>query len=213
MKISRIGIVSVFIILFSVSCRSGEDMSAYFDEGRIENNIYISDSTGLKMMIPEGWKPVLKMNKKDEGRVREKLDNMEVSVAPFIRLISLEKDKYNRFRSGHEIFERIDKKKELREDLMADRELISYVFPPPVKIIAVNPIIRETIDSIDFLTFSYECFLPSPINKKLYGITYVGIVRNKFLFITINYTDLENRKEIMDAWLNSTFDKSKWRRY
>ena len=209
MKISRIGIVSAFIILLSASCRSGEDMSAYFDEGRIENNTYISDSTGWKMMIPEGWKPALKMNKKDEGRVREKLDNMDVSVAPFIRLISLEKDKYNRFRSGHEIFERINKKKELREDLMADRELISYVFPPPVKVIVVNPIIRETIDGIDFLNFSYECFLPPPINKKLYGITYTGIVRNKYLFITINYTDLENRKEILDAWLNSTFDKSK----
>ena len=56
MKISRIGIVSIFIILLSVSCRSGEDMSAYFDEGRIENNILVKSIVteiakgGIKML-------------------------------------------------------------------------------------------------------------------------------------------------------------------
>ena len=82
---------------------------------------------------------------------------------------------------------------------------------PPIEIITIRPITKEIIDSIEFLTYSYECFLPPPINKKLYGISYMGLVRNKYVGVSINYTNLENRKEIMDAWFNSTFDKSKWK--
>ena len=210
MKISRIGIVSVFIILLSVSCRSGEDMSAYFDEGRIENNTYISDSTGWKMMIPEGWKPALKVKSEVENKAKEIYGNIGVSVSPLIWLLSIEKDKFNVFRFFYKVAISANND-DLKDMVTIEHKLLPEMLLPPIEIITIRPITKEIIDSIEFLTYSYECFLPPPINKKLYGISYMGLVRNKYVGVSINYTNLENRKEIMDAWFNSTFDKSKWK--
>ena len=211
MRISSIGIISVFIILLSASCRPGGDMSAYFDEGRIENNTYISDSTGWKMTIPEGWKPALKVKSEIENKAKEIYDNIGVSVSPLMWLLSIEKDKFNVFRFFYKVPISVNDS-DLKAMAAVEHKLLPDMLQPPIKIIAIRPITKEMIDSIEFLTYSYECFLPPPINKKLYGISYMGIVRNKYVGVSINYTDLENRKEIMDAWLNSTFDKSKWKK-
>ena len=213
MKISRIGIVSVFIILLSVSCRSGEDMSAYFDEGRIENNTYISDSTGWKMMIPDGWKLGLKMNSEENKQIDKIYDNAGVSISPkssITQLISLEKDNYNMFSANYGIAEHVNED-ELRKVITIGKELLPDTFVASIEIITIGPIRKEVIDNVNFLTYNFECLLPPPINKKMYGVSFLGIVNDYYFSVSVNCTDLENRKEIMDAWFNSTFDKSKWK--
>ena len=213
MKISRIGIVSVFIILLSVSCRSGEDMSAYFDEGRIENNTYISDSTGWKMMIPEGWRLTLKVKEDEANRIEKKYNEADVitpAASSVTWLIAFEKDKYNVFRSSYEM-PMCANDDDLKKSINVERDFLPNLFPLPIKVVSVHPIVKEVVNGISFYSYTYECFLPEPINKKLYGCLYFGIVENKYFAVVFRYTNLENRKEIMDAWYNSTFDKSKWK--
>ncbi|WP_294476343.1 hypothetical protein [uncultured Bacteroides sp.] len=205
MKVNRI--VLIFIILLSVSCRTREDMSAYFDEGRIEDNAYISDSAGWKMTIPEGWELTQKINEEDVNEAQEYFDT-KLSM-PFISsLVSLKKETLNTFRSCiyHNVKGNIE---ELKEFMASSMESISSV-RSPVEIISISPIEKEFIDNIEFQTYSYQLYLPYPTNKKIYGISYMSLIGNKYIEVSMNYTNSKNKKEIIDAWRNSVFDKSKW---
>ena len=205
MKANKIALI--FIILLFVSCRTREDMSAYFDEGRIEDNAYISDSAGWKMAIPEGWELTQKINEEDVNAAQEYFDTK--LTMPFISsLISLKKETLNTFRSC--IYNNVKGNiEELKEFMASNMKSISSV-RSPVENITISPIGKEFIDSIEFHTYSYQLYLPYPINKKVYGISYMSLIGNKYIEISMNYTNSKSKKEIMDAWRNSVFDKSKW---
>lgn len=214
MRISKIGLVLAFIGLFSTSCGLKRDMSAFFEEGRIEGNTYISDSTGWNMSIPEGWKLSLKMDAEETKEADDIYDRAGVIISPelsTIQLISLEKDTWNIFSASYGAADSVNED-ELKKSMMMERSLLPDAFVPSIKLIAIHPIREEVIDSINFLTYTFECLLPSPISKKVYVISYLGIVGDKFFSASINYTNIENQKEMMDAWKNSLFDRSKWKR-
>lgn len=205
MKINRIALAC--ILLLSVSCRSGEDRSAYFDEGRIENNTYTSDSAGWKMTIPHGWELTPKIENEDVNKAQRYFD-IQLSMPRASFLISLKKEAANTFRSC--IYHLTNGNTgELEEIMASNREAMSSV-RPPAEIVTLSPVRKEIIDGIEFRTYSYHCFLPYPANKNIYGLLYMGLMGNKYIEVSINYTNTENRNEILNAWLNSVFDKRKW---
>lgn len=206
MKINRIAVAC--ILLLSVSCRSREDRSACFDEGRIENNTYISDSAGWEMTIPHGWELTPKIENEDVNKAQRYFD-IQLSRPRALFLISLKKEAANTFRSC--IYHPANGNTEELEEIMAsNREAVSSV-RPPAEIVTLSPVRKEIIDGIEFRTYSYHCFLPYPANKNIYGLLYMGLMGNKYVEVSINYTNTENRNEILNAWLNSVFDKRKWR--
>lgn len=202
-------ITLIFVILLSVSCRTKEDMSVYFDEGRIEDNVYISDSAGWKMTIPAGWKLTQKINEKDVNKAQGYFDT-ELSMPCISSLVSLKKGTLSTFRSCiyHNVKGNIE---ELKEFMNAGMESIGSV-RSPVEIITISPIGKEFIDNVEFQTYSYQLYLPYPINKKIYGMSYMSLIRDEYIEISMIYTNSESKKEIMDAWRNSVFDKSKWKK-
>ena len=125
--------------------------------------------TGWKMTIPEGWRLALKVQENEASKIEKKY-NVAGIIAPAASsvtwLIAFEKDKYNAFRSSYEI-PICANEDNLKKSINVERDFLPNLFPPPIEIISVHPIVKETVNSISFYSYTYECFLPEPINKKI----------------------------------------------
>ena len=205
----KVYIILMLIAAVYTSCRQVQGTEQFFDEGRMEGNVYINDTIGWKMEIPATWKLSHRITQKVKDEFSSWLDSMDVqhpSLSSYVQLLSIEKDRLNIFRSnydkkkGEDVNERM-----LRETMQTYCELLPYLFPPPVQVIYCSPVEKKRIRGKTFLYLSYECYLPAPLDKKLYGMAYMGVVNNYVLEVTINYTDEKNKDEIMNAWLNSKF--------
>ena len=204
----KVYIILMLIAAVYTSCRQVQGTEQFFDEGRIEGNVYINDTLGWKMEIPDTWKLGHRITQSVKDKFVDFLDSADIehpSFASNIQLLSIEKDRFNIFRSSYiKKVENVNEKG-LREMIQTSCELLPYLFPPPAQVEYCSPVEKKRIRGKTFLYLSYECYLPAPLDKKLYGMAYMGVVNNYVLEVTINYTDVKNKNEIMDAWLNSNF--------
>lgn len=209
MRISRIYIILMLIAVVYTSCRQVQGTEQFFDEGRIEGNVYINDTLGWKMEIPATWRLSYRVPQQIKDSLIGILDSLDIeypSASSDIQLLSIEKDMLNIFRSSYEKKVENINEGDLRETMQGYCELLPYMFPSPVQFKYCSPVEKKRIKGMSFLYFSYECYLPAPFDKKLYGMAYTGVVNNYVLEVTINYTDEKNKNEIMDVWLNSKFN-------
>lgn len=207
MRKNRVQNILILIVIIFASCRKVQNTEPFFDEGRIENDTYINDTIGWKMSLPVGWDLTRRITEELKNEYINLANSAEVeylNMSSHRQLLALEKDQFNVFRSSYEKVKDVSNVT-LYETMQAYSELIPSLFPSPVQFKYCSPIKKKGIKGVSFLYFSYECFMPAPIDKKLYGMAYMGVVKNYLLEITINYTDKQNEKEIMDAWLKSTF--------
>lgn len=208
MGISRIYIILMLIAVVYTSCRQVQGTEQFFDEGRIEGNVYINDTIGWKMEIPDTWKLSRRITQEVKDGFVNFLDSVDIEHPSFssnTQLLSIEKDRFNIFRSYYDKKAENVSERMLRETMQTYYELLPYLFQPSMQVIYCSPVEKKRIRGMSFLYLSYECYLPTPLDKKLYGMAYMGVVNNYVLEVTINYTDDKNKNEIMDVWLNSKF--------
>lgn len=208
MRRNKVYIILILIAAVYTFYRQVQGTEQFFDEGRIEGNVYINDTLGWKMEIPATWRLSHRVTQQIKDSLIGILDSLDIeypSASSDIQLLSIEKDMLNIFRSSYEKKVENINEGDLRETMQGYCELLPYMFPSPVQFKYCSPVEKKRIKGMSFLYFSYECYLPAPLDKKLYGMAYMGVVNDYVLEVTINYTDDKNKDEIMNAWLNSNF--------
>lgn len=194
-------LIFISIVLLIVACR--QDPNKQIEEGQVNGDVYESAEIGWSVKIPKGW-TVVRQNLEKGKEAMEKTAGGEIDVSQLKQLITFKKDAFNLFASTSEPFEE-EYPGEFIENTKYIQKLIYDTY--------VNQGIKADTSSgaalIDDLNFSMLEF-------KIYGKDgnlimtqklYSRLINGFQFGININYNNDEDRDILMDAVMNSKFDK------
>ncbi|MCK8481472.1 hypothetical protein [Psychroserpens algicola] len=204
---------SCILLLFSfviLACKN-PDPNKQIDEGKIENNIYVSQEVGWRMEIPEGWDIVTleETNASNEVGfdVIEDMVDGEIDLSEFKNLLSFKKNQFNLFSSSSERFIETYEN-EWEENNIALKELISDAYTGQGIKSTSTDITTETIDGIKFSVYEFSIYGPDN-NIILNQLAYSALINGYDFAANINYNNEDDKNEMLNAFKNSTFKKPK----
>ena len=192
-------------VLFS--CKT--DSNKQIDEGKITENTYHSEEIGWTMEIPKDWNVTHKSDL--DKRTKKGLDaisetaGIEIDASGLKQLLNFQKNQFNIFQSTSEPFEE-EYEGEWEENNDGLKELIYMTYLE--KGIRTDSTETKTI-KIDGLEFeSSEFTIYSPKGEVILNqIMFSRLINGLDFGVNINYNNESDKKEMLDAWLNSKFKK------
>lgn len=199
----------IYILLLSMFSCGQIDPNKQIDEGKIENHSYSSKEIGWTINIPENWTVTSReQNEKYEKKgldAMEELVEGEIDISGLKNLIGFQKNRFNIFQSTSEPF-KLEYEGEWEETNNGVKELIYNTYLQQG--IRVDSTATEIIkiDGLDF--HSYEFIVYGPNNDVILNQLMYSRLINGFDFAAnINYNNDSDKKEMLNAWMNSKFKK------
>ncbi|SFU45790.1 hypothetical protein SAMN05216480_10467 [Pustulibacterium marinum] len=204
MKI-KITLLLFLTVLFS--CKT--DPNQQIDEGKITENTYHNEEIGWTMEIPEGWNVT---HKSDVDRRTKKglealseTSGFEIDTSGLKQLLNFEKNRFNIFQSTSELFE-VEYEGEWEETNASAKELIYYAYMERGIRADSTAIKTIVIDGMEFQLYGFTIY-----NAKgevlLNQLIYSRLINGYSFGVSIHYNNEADKKQMLDAWLNSTFQK------
>ncbi|MDF0708485.1 hypothetical protein [Flagellimonas okinawensis] len=196
----------LFITVF-ISCKT--DPNKQIDEGKITENIYHSKEIGWTMEIPKGWevthRSILdKRTEKGLDAINETA-GIEYDVSGLKQLLNFQKNQFNAFQSTSEPFE-LEYEGEWEENNAGLKELIYNTYlNRGIKTDSTET--RTTnIGGLEFQFYEFTIYSPQG-EVILNQIMYSRLINGLDFGVNINYNNESDKNEMLEAWLNSKFQK------
>ena len=203
----KIKLTILFFITVLISCKT--DPNQQIDEGKITENSYHSEEIGWTMEIPKGWdithKSVLdKRTEKGLDAINE-TTGIEYDASGLKQLLNFQKNQFNIFQSTSEPFE-VEYEGEWEENNAGLKELIYSTYLERGMRTDSTETKTIKIDGIEFQSYEFTIYSPKG-NIILNQIMYSRLINGLDFGVNINYTNETDKKQMLDAWLNSRFKK------
>ena len=207
MKI-KFTLILLLILISITSCRQS-DKNRQIDEVEIKNDVYISNELGWHIKIPENWKVVAKEETEEykaigkegfESIIDEEIDTSKLKV-----LISFKKTEFNLFLSNSEPF-KLEYEGEWEENNSMAKKLIYDAYLGQGIGVDSTETKIEKIDGKKFHTYELKIYSEEG-DVILNQLIYSRLINGYDLFVSLNYDNESDKKEMLDAWLNSKFSK------
>lgn len=200
-------IILIFLIILP-SCKK-TDPNKTIDEGNISENVYTSQEIGWTIEIPKGWKIISKeekdkWQKKGEKAITE-FTGEEMQYEGLKDLVGFKKNQFNIFQATSEPFE-VEYEGEWEENNQILKELLYQTFESQGIRVDSTETSTETIDNIDFKTFSFTIYGPKG-DIILKQITYSTLINGLDFGVNMSYNNDKNRDEMLKVWRGSKFNK------
>ncbi len=196
-------------ILISITSCGQIDPNKQIDEGNVENDVYSSKEIGWTIDIPNNWKIISReQNEEFQKKGLNAIENIvdgEIDASGLKNLIGFQKNLFNIFQSTSELFE-LEYEGEWEENNAGLKELIyiTYLDQGTKVDSTATKIIK--IDGLDFHTYEFTIYGPKG-DVILNQLMYNQLINGFDFGVNINYNNESDKKEILDAWLNSKFRK------
>jgi len=198
-----------FLLFLTVLISCNTDPNKQIDEGKITKNSYHSKEIGWTMEIPKGWnvthKSVLDKGTKKGLDALNKTAGIEIDASGLKQLLNFQKNKFNIFQSTSEPF-KLEYEGEWEENNAGLKELIYSTYLQ----LGMKTDSTETkvvkIDGIDFQSYKFTIYSPKG-DIILNQIMYSRLINGLDFGININYNNEPDKKEMLEAWINSKFKK------
>jgi len=197
-------LAGIFILF---SCKQ-IDPNKQVDEGKFEANVYSSAEIGWTITIPENWKIISRaQSDKFEQKgldVMEEMVDGEIDTSGLKNLLGFQKNQFNIFQSTSEPFE-LEYPGEWEENNALLKEFLYQTYANQgIKVDSSETTIIK-IDGLDFHSYKFIIYNPQGeviLNQLLYGRWVNGLDFG----VNINYNNEADKKEMLDAWLQSKFE-------
>jgi hypothetical protein len=201
----KINIITLIVIAFLVSCKSNPDKQ--IDEGMFNKNVYHSEEIGWTMKIPNGWnvthRSELSKRTKKGLDVLNETAGIDYDASELKQLLNFQKDKFHIFQSTSEPFI-LEYEGEWEENKKGIQELIYETYSSRgIKVDTSST--KEKIDNLEFEVFHITMYGPDG-KIMLYQDMYGKHINGYDFGVNLNYIKDEEKKEMMKAWKNSTFE-------
>jgi len=201
----------LLVISISTYACKNVDPNNQIDEGNIENNVYKSNEIGWEMEIPKGWEIVtMEETKSFQEKGTDFLENIaeaEIDVSKLRNLLSFKKGLFNMFQSTSEPYE-IEYEGEWEENAVALKEFLYDAYTQQGIKVSVSDTTTELIDGLEFQLYTFSLYGPDDeviLNQMMYST-----LTNGYDFgVNINYNNDTDKNEMLTAFQNSKFRKSK----
>jgi hypothetical protein len=200
-------VVLIGILISIISC--GDSNANKQQEETSENNVFYSKEIGWTISIPTNWKIIsTEQNEENVKKGSEALQKMvegEIDSSKLKSLISFQKDQFNNFQSTSETFEP-EYPEEWEVSSAASKELVYNSYENQgIKVDSTATTIIN-IDGLDFHTYEFIVY-DSDGAIILNQIMYSRLINGLDFGVNINYNNESDKKELVDAWMNSKFIK------
>jgi len=202
---------TVFLLaaLLLFSCKQKDrhvDPNKQVDEGAVKGETYVSQDMGWTVVIPKGWNVVSRdqteANERKGAEAVKKSSHTDIDVSEMKHLISFQKDKFNSFMSSSEPFPD-DRPGAFDENCAAVNKMIYDAY-------ASQGIRSDTSTSVEVIhghrfNVFHTTLYSSEGKVLLRQMLYSKLINKKIFSVTINYNNEDDKKVMMDAFMNSTF--------
>ena len=181
----------------------------YFYEGRIENGRYINDSIGWEIAIPEGWELSHTRSASENRNAKDilKKQGVEESVLSGVKeLVAFQKGPLNKFLSSVEPADGMSEE-DVEQNMIDIGYVMQNAFAEMGAEFTFDYPAREVIDGKVFYVATSETIMPDN-ETKFWMIAYGGVTGDRYLSVTISYTDPKYKSEMLEAWRGSVFKLS-----
>ena len=185
---------------------------------KVENNtelinnkqkIYNNQELGWTIEVPKGWKI---NNQAEKDKLTKKwLDVVEwivdekIDIRGLKNLISFQKNKFNIFQSTSEPFEN-QYEWEWKENNANVQQFIYDTYVSQWIKVDTSEIKTEKIDGLDFEYYTFTIY--NNKNKVvLQQIIYSRLINGLDFGVVISYNNESDKNEMLNAWINSKFNK------
>lgn len=205
----KIKLITLFFLLFLISCKT--DPNKQIDEGNITNNTYHSNEIGWTIEIPKDWevthKSILdKRTQKGLDAINETA-GIDFDMSGLKQLLNFQKNKFNIFQSTSEPF-KLEYEGEWKENNAALKKLIYNTFiQRGIKTDSTETKIIK-IDGLEFHSYQFTIY-DFKDDIILNQIIYSRLINGLDFGVNINYNNESDKKEMLEVWLNSKFEKQK----
>lgn len=196
-------------VLLSITSCKEVDPNKQVDEGSFKNDTYTSIEMGWTMDIPKDWDITTREQNEEDMElgleiVEEVIDG-EIDISASKDLLGFQKNDFNSFQAISEPFE-IEYPGEW-EEANADLKKIIYIGISNQGI-KLDSTITTTVkvDGLDFLKYGFTVYGPEG-DVILNQIMYSRYINGSDFGVSINYNNEKDKKDMLDAWLNSKFKK------
>jgi hypothetical protein len=181
------------------------DPNKQVDEGAVKGETYVSQDMGWTITIPKGWTVVSRdqteANEKKGADAIRKSSNTEIDMSGLKHLISFQKDRFNSLMSTSEPFPNASPGA-FDDNCAAVDKMIYDAY-------ASQGIRSDTSSSVEVIHgHKFNVFHATLYSKDgkviLQQLLYSKLIHDKDFSVTINYNNEEDKKVMMDAFLNST---------
>ena len=194
--------------MFILSC-SPNDTNNQVEEGHLENNVYKSNNIGWTIKIPYKWKVISsEQNNQTEKRGIEALENMvegEIDVSEVKSLIGFQKDQFNIFQSSSQPFE-LEYEGEWEVSNAQLKKLVYQTYMSQGIQVDTSETEIVNVDGQDFHSYKFTLYGPKG-DVILNQVVYCQLINGFDFAANINYNNESDKKVMLDAWLNSKFEK------
>ncbi|WP_117885199.1 hypothetical protein [Aureibaculum luteum] len=192
------------ILIVMTSCKKN-NTDKHIDDA----NVYNSKEIGWTITIPNDWiVTTKKQSNSDTNKGKEILENQigsEINISGLKNLIGFQKNAFNRFQSTSQPFE-IEYPGEWEENNILLKKLMYDTFTEQEMKIDTSATMVVNIDGLDFQT--YEFIIYDPDGEEIIKQQMYNRLINGFDFgVNIKYNNEADKKEMLDAWINSKFKK------
>lgn len=205
---SKYLIIHTSLLMFILSC-SPNDTNNQVEEGHLENNVYKSNNIGWTIKIPYKWKVISsEQNNQTEKRGIEALENMvegEIDVSEVKSLIGFQKDQFNIFQSSSQPFE-LEYEGEWEVSNAQLKKLVYQTYMSQGIQVDTSETEIVNVDGQDFHSYKFTLYGPKG-DVILNQVVYCQLINGFDFAANINYNNESDKKVMLDAWLNSKFEK------
>ncbi|HVU53414.1 MAG TPA: hypothetical protein VHD83_00090 [Puia sp.] len=181
------------------------DPNKQVDEGAVKGETYVSQDMGWTITIPKGWTVVSRdqteANEKKGAEAIRKSSHTQIDMSGLKHLISFQKDRFNSLMSTSEPFPNATPDA-FDENCAAVDKMIYDAY-------SSQGIRADTSTSVEMVHgHRFNLFHATLYSKEgkviLQQLLYSKLIRDKDFSVTINYNNEEDKKVMMDAFMNST---------
>lgn len=203
----RITWITILFLVILNSCTT--DPNKHIDEGKVVEGIYHSQKIGWTMAVPEGWN--ITHRSVSDQRTEKGLDaikettGLDVDDSELRQLLNFEKNRLNIFQSSLESYQ-----PEIDGDWEVNNIALKYIIyqtylQEGIKVDTTETTI-EQIDGLDFHTFEFSLYSRNN-DIILKQLMYSRLINGFDFGVNLNYNNEADKKEMLDAWMNSKFDR------
>jgi len=193
------------LILLTVACKHGNDKQP--DAGDVKGELYTCPEIGWSIHIPTGWNIISRDQLQaadDKGKSAiEKEAGQSVDIKGLKHLISFQKDKFDFLGSTYEPYPG-----DIASYDSANHALDQLLYSTYVNQGITADTLSSTIivGGLQFNAFYVNITSPNGA-VLLHQVLYSRLINGYDFGVNINYTNDTCKKVMMDAFMNSTFDK------
>ncbi|PZE17183.1 hypothetical protein DNU06_07880 [Putridiphycobacter roseus] len=199
--------IALLLLTVLISCST--DPNKQIDEGKITDNTYHSKEIGWTMEIPNGWE-VTHKSTLDE-RTSNGLDlisesaGIEIDASELKQLLNFQKNKFNIFQSTSQPFIE-EYEGEWASNNVLLKELIYNTYLQNGMKTDSSATQTVSVNGLDFVFYEFVIYGPKGdviLNQMMYS----RLINGFDFGININYNNEGDKKEMLEAWMNSKFEK------